>query len=236
MENRADEENGVSRDKNAGQDTGEFSTPGRTGGSDRRISRTRRALREALIALIEEKGYESITVEEITNRANLGRATFYLHYKDKDDLLLEEFNELVNDRVHLLSQIPLTAWRLGDFPEERQPLRPLLLAFQHVAENPALYRLVLRGDSAQRVSEKIRQIITRAINGVIQARMENYPLELHPQVPVDFLASFFSGAFLGSISWWLEQENPVSPEEVARMFQRTFFPGAKKVMGVTLPR
>lgn len=198
---------------------------------DRRTSRTRRALRDALVTLIEEKGYESITVEEITNRADLGRATFYLHYKDKDDLLLEEFSDLVSDRIRLLSQIPKSAWQLGDLPEDQELITPLLLAFQHVAENQGLYRIILRGESAQRVSNKLRQIITKAINEVIQTRLEDEPRALEPQISVGFLASYFSGALLGTLIWWLEQEHPQPPEEMASTFQRLFFPGVKKLIG-----
>ena len=54
--------------------------------TDRRIQRTRQSLRTALLTLIKEKGYDAISIEEITERANVGRATFYLHYKNKEDL------------------------------------------------------------------------------------------------------------------------------------------------------
>ena len=65
--------------------------------TDRRIQRTRQSLRNALLELIKEKGFDAISTEEITERANVGRATFYLHYKDKEDLLLEEFSEMARD-------------------------------------------------------------------------------------------------------------------------------------------
>ena len=77
--------------------------------TDRRVQRTRKALRSALLELIKEKGYDSVSVEEITQRANLGRATFYLHYKDKEDLLVDEFNEIVNERARIISDIPFSS-------------------------------------------------------------------------------------------------------------------------------
>src|SRR3989337_4369074 len=92
---------------------------------DRRIQRTRQALRRTLMELIKEKGYDSISVEEITQRANLGRATFYLHYKDKEDLLIDEFSELANERARTLSGIPFSAWLPNvenpDQPTENKP-------------------------------------------------------------------------------------------------------------------
>jgi AcrR family transcriptional regulator len=212
---------------------------------DRRVSRTRRALRESLLSLIQQKGYDSITVEEIASRANLGRATFYLHYKDKEDLLLEEFSELASDRVKLLSQIPLSAWKpvphhersiegSDALPAEEMlsPIAPLLLVFQHAAEHAALYRLVLHGESAPRVGARVREIIQRAISEVIQARLENDPDWLPPQAPIDFLASYFAGALLGSIAWWLAEDLPLNPEEMTRLFQRMFFPGMGRVLGL----
>ena len=78
--------------------------------TDRRIQRTRQFLRTALLELIKEKGYDAISIEEITERANVGRATFYLHYKDKEDLLLEEFREMANEKVQVLAEIPFSAW------------------------------------------------------------------------------------------------------------------------------
>src|SRR5512134_2395474 len=78
--------------------------------TDRRIQRTCQSLRTALLELIQKKEYDGISIEEITERANVGRATFYLHYKDKEDLLLEEFREMANEKVQVLSEIPFSAW------------------------------------------------------------------------------------------------------------------------------
>ena len=78
--------------------------------TDRRIQRTRQALRNALLQLVKEKGYDSILVEEITQRANLGRATFYLHYKDKEDLLVDVFSEIAKEKSRALLEIPFSAW------------------------------------------------------------------------------------------------------------------------------
>ncbi len=66
----------------------------KTGQTDRRVQRTQALLQDALLALIEEKGYAAITVQDILDRANLGRSTFYMHYRDKDDLLVSGFEQL----------------------------------------------------------------------------------------------------------------------------------------------
>lgn len=202
---------------------------------DRRIQRTKLALRQALLELIKEKGFDAISVEEITERANLGRATFYLHYKDKEDLLLDEFREMASNRVEVLSEIPLSIWKSTDdnmeLPDGHSAVMPLLLVFEHAAQNAELYRILLRGGNSHRIGIQIRQIIADSIHAIVQARMQNEP-PAPIEVPIELLASYFSGALMGSLSWWLEQGTSPSPEEMARMFQHLFFPGVKKVTGL----
>jgi AcrR family transcriptional regulator len=203
--------------------------------TDRRIQRTKLALRQALLDLIKEKGFDAISVEEITERANVGRATFYVHYDDKENLLLDEFREMASNRVEVLSEIPISIWKSADdnmeLPDGRSAVMPLLLVFEHAAQNAELYRILLRGGSSHRISEQIRQIIADSIHAIIQARMQSEP-PAPIEVPIELLASYFSGALMGSLSWWLEQGTSPAPEEMARMFQHLFFPGVKKVMGL----
>ena len=94
--------------------------PTKSNKTDRRIQRTRQALRTALLELTKEKAYDSISIEEITERADVGRATFYLHYKDKEDLLLEQFSEMANEKVQLISEIPFTDWLSDQKKKTRQ--------------------------------------------------------------------------------------------------------------------
>jgi AcrR family transcriptional regulator len=207
--------------------------------TDRRIQRTRQALRKALSELIKEKGYDSISVEEITQRANLGRATFYLHYKDKEDLLVDEFSELANERARTLSQVPFSAW-LPDLenPEhtpENKPSEPFLTVFQHVADNADIYRILLKNEKSDRLLGRIRKIIAQSITEFMQTKVESDPIPLLLEVPIDLLAAYFSGALLSCVDWWLGQGSTYSPEEMTRMFQRLFFPGARRILGVSNP-
>lgn len=205
--------------------------------TDRRIQRTRQALRKALLELNKEKGYDSISVEEITQRANLGRATFYLHYKDKEDLLVDEFSEIVNRRALIISEIPFSSW----LPElenkslegESDPALPLLMVFQHIANHSDLYLILLKNEKSDRIVERIRKIITQAITDFLQQKVENDPIPILFEVPIELLAAYFSGALLSSVDWWLNLNFSYSPEEMTRMFQRLFFPGARKILGVS---
>ena len=207
---------------------------------DRRVQRTRQALRNALMELIKEKGFDAISVEEITQRADLGRATFYLHYKDKEDLLIDEFSELANERVRTLSAIPFSAWlpdaENPDQPVENKPSPPFLMVFQHIADHAELYRILLKSEKSDRILGRIRKIITQSITEFMQTKVENDPIPLLFEVPIDLLAAYFSGALLSCVNWWLEQGKSYSTEEMTRMFQRLFFPGARKILGVSNSR
>jgi len=204
--------------------------------TDRRIQRTRQALRNALLKLIQDKEYASISVEEITQQANLGRATFYLHYKDKEDLLVDEFNEIVNERARIISEIPFAQWlpelEAADQTSEFAPAPPLLMAFQHVANHADLYRILLKNEKSDRILERIRKIVAQSITEFMHTKAKNDPIPLLSEVPIDLLAAYFSGALLSRVDWWLEQEHPYSPEDMTRMFQRLFFPGAGKILNV----
>src|SRR5882724_11296655 len=98
---------------------------------DRRVRRTRNVLRQSLIALILEKGYEQITVQDILDHADVGRSTFYTHYQGKDDLLLSGFDELRE----------AFAREAAARPDEI--LRPTLALFEHVNGHSPLYQAMV---------------------------------------------------------------------------------------------
>ena len=203
---------------------------------DRRVERTRTALKQALYELIDEKGYEHVTVEEITERANLGRATFYLHYRDKEDLLLEDVIDLVDQMVEETTGMPWLRWRQAPEGTLSMPNRPppMVLVFQHVAENAEHYRIILRGQGTYTVGQRLREIIIQAIKEVGLARSQEDQPVSQIGVPIDVIANYYAGSVMGLVSWWLENDTPYTPEEMAEYFQRLFFPGLMQVLG--LPR
>ncbi len=200
---------------------------------DRRTNRTRRQLREAFLALILEKGYDAVTVEDITGRADLGRTTFYLHYRDKNDLLLESLEALVADLTGVIARTPIADWRTSPDPQHPGPLQlPLRLAFQHAAEHADLYRIILRGEGRTETIERIRQIVIEQINHVLAVRVAEEQVPVHPTVPPEVFANFFAGAFQGVLTWWLENDLPYPPTEIAALFQKILYDGASRVLGL----
>jgi AcrR family transcriptional regulator len=200
---------------------------------DRRVTRTRRLLREALFSLILEKGFDAVTIEEITQRADLGRTTFYLHYRDKEDLLMESIGELVEDLISQMSHLPPERWRLEDGSFSHMPSPAITLPFQHVTKNANLYRIILRGEGSYTVSRRLRAIIVQACETMIQVLLKKEQLAaLNPQAPMEIILNFLAGAWLGLVTWWLENDMPYTEEEMALMFQKLILYGTAEVLGV----
>jgi AcrR family transcriptional regulator len=199
---------------------------------DRRILRTRRSLRQAFYALILEKGYDSVTVGEVTDRADLGRTTFYLHYRDKEDLLMESVRDLVNGLIAQLAQVPLDHWEQPETSQIAQelPLTAITYAFQHVAQNAVLYRIILRGEGTFSASQRVRDIIIRAITEFIESVTTRQSLVFNPQLPLDVFLNGLAGAWIGLVTWWLEQERPYTPEQMAVMYDKMFMRSTQEVL------
>jgi AcrR family transcriptional regulator len=201
--------------------------------TDRRIRRTRHSLRTALLELIKEKDYDDVSIEEITERANVGRATFYLHYKDKEDLLLEEFSEMANEKVQVLLEIPFSTWLQSEDTvgtKGKKPVPPLLILFEHIYENSELYYILLKSEKSGRIIERIRKISTEAIATFVEAKTKTDPIPFLFRVPIEFFAAFFSGALLSTIDWWLEEGMHHTPREMTHLFQDLFIQGATKAV------
>lgn len=202
---------------------------------DRRVQRTLQSLRVALLELIKEKNYEDISIEEITERANVGRTTFYLHYKDKDDLLMEEFSTTIYERVQTLSEIPFSVWLpvSEDETNKNKPLQPLLLVFQHIHNHSELYYLLLKSANSNKLVERIRKVSTDAIIKFVETKMETDPIPVLSEVPIEFFAAFFSGALISIVNWWIREDMRHTPEEVTDMFRSLFFRGAREALGLS---
>ena len=179
---------------------------------DRRVQRTRNALGDAFIALIQERKFETITVQHVLDRADVGRSTFYSHYRDKNDLFLsdlEDFFELMSDSLSAR----------GDTSNRVAPVAEL---FTHVAEMRPLRAALIAADKHRDVLEMGQGYFARAI----ERRLNKIPASNKvPSRKRTAMAQAFAGALLALMSWWLDQSSPASPKEMDDLYHQLVWSG-----------
>lgn len=172
--------------------------------TDRRVSRTKVALRTALLELLAERGYEGISVQALVDRADVGRATFYAHYADKEDVLLESLEALGE---HIRSQIdpdestkvPLSLRFAFPMLRHVREAGDRFFTFQNIPVLEQKYRGVLRDLVAEQIS-------------TTKASPEN------AGVPKEVVAELVAAGFLAVARWWVRQAPELTPQEVYERF------------------
>jgi AcrR family transcriptional regulator len=173
--------------------------------SDLRVRRTQKLLREALIELIEERGFESLTVGELTSRAMVSRAAFYRNYEDKYNLVEQIFEEAMSA---LLSAV-------GDLGREHPP-EVWVRFFEHIAEYEPLYRALLGSKGSLWFVRKMRASLAGLIKE--RGRLPHGPHAAERPAHAfsdEFVPDIVSALFVEAITWWLERGRPYTPREIA---------------------
>jgi len=190
------------------------------GKPDRRVQRTRQLLRDALVSLILGKGYQKITVQDIIDRANVGRSTFYSHYRDKEDLLFSGFDELAHD-LHRHMRSP-------DASDDNQGhLLHSLEFFTHAYDNKELYMAMTESGGGELILDIARQ----HMGNHIEVHLNQFPF-IGEEIPLTVITNFLAGSLLTMIVWWLEQKTPYTPEEMDDMFNALAMPGVWSMISV----
>lgn len=167
---------------------------------DRRVARTRRGLRDALVTLILERGWDTVTVSDVCERADVGRSTFYLHFADKENLLLSGFDEL---EAHLAT--------LG-----RGGAAPFAFAhalLTHALENQRLFTAVVGRQSGQQVQWRFRDVLVTLLDAELKRRSL-------AAAERSIAAPFLAGGFLELLSNALEGRERFDPGELSARFTR----------------
>jgi AcrR family transcriptional regulator len=187
--------------------------------TDRRVRRTRELLRRALLELILEKGYDRITVRDILDRADVGRSTFYAHYRDKDELLLAGFED-----VHTAIQAERDAAEAGRTTQSLF-LEPLLAVFSHVGEHRHFWEALSRKGGADVITRILRRSVDDLVREHLRARFPEAaqdPTRLEPAI------RFTAGACMGMLVWWLDTGDPLTPKEIHAMYARLATIGVRR--------
>ncbi len=174
---------------------------------DRRVKRSQNLLGEALMSLILEKGYEAVTIRDITERADVAYVTFFRHYKSKDELVTQCLQVGMHD---LQTRIEAAARRtragVTDSAEGQ-------MIFEYVRANSQLFRVLLRSQGASQV----RQQTLTAIETIFLNNCK--PLSAKEKlIPHQIAAHHIAASLLSLIEWWLEHEMPYPVERMGQVY------------------
>lgn len=179
--------------------------------TDRRVQRTRELLQNALIDLISERGYDSLTIQDIVDRANMGRTTFYLHFNSKEDLFVS-CHEAIISQFQFGPLGPLSREEL--FAPEPPP--GMVSAYRHLQEARKLLYPIFQGKDSTAILRRIRDYSAQEIEANLRTMFD----ESESAMPFNLLANMLAGAQIALIHWWLERHQPYPPEELALAYHR----------------
>jgi AcrR family transcriptional regulator len=190
--------------------------------TDRRVRRTRELLRRAFLSLILEKGYDRITVQDILDRADVGRSTFYAHYRDKEDLLQAGFEDI---RAALAGERDA---RGTESDRGAELLEPLLAVFAHVEAHRQFWGALSRKGGTDVITRLLRESVDALVREHLGAQAGASAID---PTQLDAAVHFVAGACMGLLVWWLDHADVASSaEEVHATFRRLATPGLEHLL------
>ena len=185
---------------------------------DRRPGRTRQSLNEALIALIREKRWDTITVQHVIDRANVGRSTFYVHYRDKEDLLRSAFAEFLGAFGAHFKWEHLESGRVV----------PVLELFTHLEkEFHHFYKALVRSRKTDLLFKVGPEQMAKGIEHSLISWLADKP---QPSVPIPVLSFYLASGILSMLKWWLDQNMPYPPSRMDEIFHELVMPGLRSTL------
>jgi AcrR family transcriptional regulator len=186
------------------------SMPGRK--SDPRARRTRERLGGALIQLILEKPIDAITVQEVLDRAKVGRSTFYVHYRDKNDLLFSQLEMF----------LVLMSTRLSVQREDSRRVAPVEEMFGHIGGQNRMYRALAESGHLQDFFDMAQDAFARGIARRLRELGRGAGLS---RTELAARGTFLAGSLLALLRWWIDRGAKESPKAMDAMFHRMVWQG-----------
>jgi AcrR family transcriptional regulator len=185
-------------------------------------------IRDALVSLIAEKGFDAITVQEITERADVNRSTFYFHYTDKYDLLNQSMDEMLREFAESLKPRGIPA-------DETCPVSrnaPLQPQFEHVAANALFYKVMLGERGVPAFANRMKLAIEEAFYLKLNFLAKE---ESQEPIPRDMLCRYVAAAHFGVIESWLEKGLPYTPAYMSELLRQLVKIGPLSCAGILEP-
>jgi AcrR family transcriptional regulator len=180
--------------------------------TDRRSQRTYRLVSSAFTELLSEKSYDEILVQDILDRAGIGRTTFYAHYFDKEDVLESITGQMLSTFTNQIAR-----------STARQRIVPSLELFEHIyhTQNQP-FRALMRSHASEPLWEAMQTALCQAIEPALSTLCAE---RRSPPIPVPVISEYLAGAFLTLLKWWVAADMPYPPEQMESIFQQLALPG-----------
>lgn len=190
---------------------------------DRRVRKTKSSIKQAMISLLNEKDIEKITIQDISNKADINRGTFYLHFEDKYILLDEMEDECISE-LKMLTQFDKI---LGDSAEETAQLfieNVLTNIFNHIQDNIDFYSTILKIDRTSRLEEKISSLIKNNMLNYMSVEKEI------DGIPEMYFYSYVSDATISFIKYWVQDEHRIPVDELTHHLFKIVYYGPLRII------
>ena len=185
--------------------------------TDRRVRRTHKSLHDALISLLQQRKYDKITIQDILERADIGRSTFYTHFDDKDDLLVSG--------VEHLRAILEGALRQGKC-QARGHERVIAFSramFEHVDGFRRIYQSLLNTAGWPLVRRRIEELLDELIRRECKAEIDR-ARKAKAEVPIELFVYYLTSSVFSVITWWIDSRSRLTPDQIDSMFRRLVLP------------
>jgi len=184
------------------------------------VQRTQQLLQDALIALIQEKGYEALSVQDIIDRANVGRATFYAHFDNKEDLLVSRLEGLRQSLKARQRQA------MADSSPEHRIFAYTHDMFVHVDEHRRVFRSMVGKRSGAIIQQLFHKMLVDLIRDDVNVLAPRGKAE---NMPREAIVQAIAGGLFGLILWWVDGPAKLAVDEVDAIFRRVTVPALKAI-------
>jgi len=185
---------------------------------DRRMRKTRQVLRETLLTLLKEKRYEDISVQDIIERADVARSTFYVHYVDKDDLLTGS---------HGIFAENLGEQMLAHSAERSASAFSSRMWFYHIQAQGDILKVIAKDSAMELAMKTLRSIIYDSVQNGMQGHAQ---MSKDAAVPLPLMVDYLADTLMTLIKFWFKDGMKYTPEQMDDMFQQLVLPGVLSVL------
>lgn len=193
------------------------------GNLDRRVRRTRESLHKALISLTLEKKYDEITIQEVLDRANVGRSTFYAHFEGMDELLISGVRDLQITLDSALQQERKSAKRHESVVAFSRAM------FEHASGYRDVYHALLNTRAWPLVRQALQGILEELIRRECKAEIAKLK-RADSEVPVDLFVHYLTAAYFAVLVWWMHRRSRLTPPQIDEVFRSLVLPTVHAVL------